>query len=227
MTEITPTALTQYQIDERPIEQKKNELGQNEFLELMLTQLKNQDPFKPMENGEFLGQMAQFSTVSGIEKMQTSLDQLALSYSSNQTLQATQLIGQDVLVNDHTVHLDDKSEVSGRFELTSSSGSVTLTIADSTGQLIHQANLGEHGKGRHDFAWDGKNDKGVRVPAGQYSIEINSAAGDEILALPVMLNRRVDSVEFGARGDVVLNTADGSSLTLDQIREIKQPTVTN
>ena len=98
MTEIIPASLQQYQATERIEEASSDELGQDEFLTLMLTQLKHQDPFQPMENGEFIGQLAQFSTVSGIEQMQVALEDLSGSFVSNQTLEATRLVGKEVLI---------------------------------------------------------------------------------------------------------------------------------
>ena len=86
----------------QPKAEKKNELGQDAFLELMVTQLKNQDPFKPLDSGEFLGQLAQFGTVQGLSGLQTSFDGLASSLVSNQALQAASLVGRTALVeSDH------------------------------------------------------------------------------------------------------------------------------
>ncbi len=222
MNEITPSAITQYQLDQRPQETNSNDLGQEDFLTLMLAQLQQQDPFKPMENGEFLGQMAQFSTVTGIEKMQQSLDQMVGAFGANQTLQATQLIGQNVMVEDNRVQLTSENAIAGRFDTEFSTGSVSLTISDSNGSLVSQINLGEHAAGRHDFSWDGIGDNGEHVSAGLYTISISSSVGDEQVALPVLLSHTVDSVEFGANGEVLLTTEDGNALTLDQVRQITQ-----
>ena len=222
---ITPAALSQFQIDQRPKEEKANELGQDDFLTLMMTQLKNQDPFKPMENGEFLGQMAQFSTVSGIEGMQSSLEKMTGSFGTNQTLQASQLIGQSVLVEDSTAHLKTDGTVAGRFELPTSSGSVKVAVMDISGRLVREIDLGEKSSGRHDFNWDGKNSLGEQLPAGQYTIDITAATGDSRIAVPLLLSRKIDSVEFGNEGAVQLNTVDGEVITLDQVKQIRQSVV--
>ena len=224
---ITPAALSKFQIDQRPKDDKANELGQDDFLTLMMTQLKNQDPFKPMENGEFLGQMAQFSTVSGIEGMQGSLDKMTGSFGTNQTLQASQLIGQSVLVEDANAHLKADGTVAGRFELPSSSGSVKVSVMDISGRLVREIELGEKSSGRHDFNWDGKDSLGEQLPPGQYTIDITAATGDSRIALPVLLSRKIDSVEFGNEGAVQLNTVDGEVITLDQVKQIRQSVITN
>ena len=224
---IVPAALAKYQIDERTQETSSNELGQEDFLTLMMAQLKHQDPFKPMENGEFLGQMAQFSTVTGIEGMQTSLEQMSGSFTANQTLQASQLIGQSVLVEDSIAHLKTDGSVEGRFELSASTGSIKMDIMDSSGRLVREIEMGEKAAGRHDFSWDGKNASGDQLPAGQYTIEITAQSGDTREAVSVLLSREVDSVEFGNDGIVQLNTDNGETILLDQIKQIRQSVVSN
>lgn len=223
---LSPAVLSQFQIEQQQIaNEESRELGQADFLELMMAQLQNQDPFKPMENGEFLGQMAQFSTVSGIEGMQSSLDQMTGAFGANQTLQASQLIGKSVLVEDTNVFLKADSDVTGRFELETSSGAVQIDIMDVSGRLVNVMNMGEQSAGRHDFTWDGKNSLGEQLPAGQYSISITAASGDSQIAVPALLSRKIDSVEFGDEGAVNLNTVDGEVITLDKVKQIRQSIV--
>lgn len=224
---ITSATLAQYQIENRPVDETAKELGQEDFLTLMMTQLKNQDPFQPMENGEFLGQMAQFSTVSGIEGMQDSLDAMTGSFGANQTLQASQLIGKSVLVEDSSAYLRSGESVEGRFDLTSSSGSVTMNITNASGSLVREIELGEKSAGGHDFSWDGNDSLGEPLPPGQYNISIAAASGDSIVAVPVQLSRKVDSVEFGQDGVVQLNTVDNEMITLDQVKQIRQSVIAN
>ena len=98
------SALSGLGLGEAQAKKKPNdELGQSEFLELMIAQLNNQDPMKPMDNGDFISQMAQFSAVTGLTQLQESFDKLAVSLQSNQALQASSLIGQDVLVQKFTM----------------------------------------------------------------------------------------------------------------------------
>jgi flagellar basal-body rod modification protein FlgD len=212
----------QYAIDNQQTKPTYNkELGQDEFLELMTAQLKNQDPMEPMDNGEFLGQMAQFSTVSGIEKMQTSLETLSTTYATGQTLQSVQLVGQEVLIENNSLELADSGSTGGSFELDATSGNVMLNIADASGTVIRQINQGEFAAGRHPFTWDGKDQRGERMPAGTYTAEVSTQQGDEFLAASVLTTRIVDSVEFGAGGKATLNTQQGDVLTLADIRQIR------
>ncbi len=214
----------QYAIEDQTKSSINKELGQEEFLELMTAQLKNQDPMEPMENGEFLGQMAQFSTVSGIEEMSKSLENLSATYATGQTLQSVQLVGQEVLIESNSMELSDTGATGGAFELEATSGSVIVNIADNGGTVVRQIKLGEHVAGRHAFSWDGMDDLGNRVPAGNYSAEVSAQQGDEFKAASMLSSRIIESVEFGAGGQATLNTGRGEILTLADIRQIRAAT---
>jgi flagellar basal-body rod modification protein FlgD len=228
MTTIDPAILDKYQLEPQSTSNYNKELGQEEFLELMMAQLKHQDPMEPMDNGEFLGQMAQFSTVSGIEEMQNSMQQLTETYAAGQTLQSTQLVGQEVLVENSQLELNDSESTQGSFELDVASGDVLLDIANSAGTIVRQIPLGEHPAGRHQFAWDGLDDNGNSLPAGNYSAQVTAQRGDEYVSATVLTTRVVDSVEFGNGAETILNTKQGDTLTLADIRQIRQnPNVAN
>jgi flagellar basal-body rod modification protein FlgD len=199
-----------------------NDLGQTEFLELMMAQLEFQDPMKPMDNGEFLGQMAQFSTVTGIEDMQKSLDQLSASYSASQTLQSTQLVGQEVLIENNSLKLLQEGDASGSFELDVSSGNVQLNVTNSAGNVVRELTMGQFPAGRHAFSWDGMNQSGKRAPEGNYSMNISAERDDGFVSATVLTSRVIDSVEFGNGTQTTLNTRQGDVLTLPDIRQIRQ-----
>lgn len=217
----SPELSEQYQLDSTPAATIDKKLGQEEFLELMMAQLKNQDPMEPMDNGQFLGQMAQFSTVTGIEGMQQSLDSLTSTYAAGQTLQSTQLVGQEVLIEDSSLELAESGATGGSFELEASSGEVMLDIADSNGSIVRQVDLGQFASGRHAFSWDGLNDAGERLPPGTYSAQVSAQQGDAYTAASVFSSRIIESVEFGAGGETTLNTQRGDVLTLADIRQIR------
>lgn len=222
MTTIDAAALgEQYTLDTQSTPTYNKELGQDEFLELMTAQLKNQDPMEPMDNGEFLGQMAQFSTVSGIEKMQIALDNLSATYASSQTLQSTQLVGQEVLIESDTMELTDSGETSGAFDLEVGSGNVIVNIADQSGTVVRQIDMGAIDAGRHTFSWNGMDNRGTPMPAGTYTANVSVQQGDEFTAASVLSSRIIESVEFGAGGQSTLNTKQGDVLTLADIRQIR------
>lgn len=226
MTEIIPASLQQYQATERIEEASSDELGQDEFLTLMLTQLKHQDPFQPMENGEFIGQLAQFSTVSGIEQMQVALEDLSGSFVSNQTLEATRLVGKEVLIESDTVFLDENNEINGRFQLDAASGDVQLTVLDQAGAAVNQISLGEYPAGRHDFTWNGMDKNNNRLPAGAYSVQVTSRIGDTYGAASTLVGRQVESVEFSNAGSAEINTSNGEVMSLSDVRAVRENSLT-
>jgi len=226
MTEIIPASLQQYQASERIEEPASEELGQDEFLTLMLTQLKHQDPFQPMENGEFIGQLAQFSTVSGIEQMQVALEDLSGSFVSNQTLEATRLVGKEVLIESDTVFLEENNDINGRFQLDAASGDVQLTVLDQTGAAVNQIALGEYPAGRHDFTWNGMDKNNNRLPAGTYSVQVTSRIGDTYGAASTLVGRQVESVEFSNAGSAEINTSNGEVMGLSDVRAVRETSLT-
>ena len=107
-------------------EDSRTELGQDDFLKLMTEQLANQDPFEPMENGEFMGQIAQFGAVDGINNLLTSFNDLAVNLQSSQALQASNIIGRQVLVNHDQGYLPETGTLDGAVELDSSASNTSV-----------------------------------------------------------------------------------------------------
>lgn len=176
-------------------------LGQEDFLKLMITQLENQDPFKPLESGEFLGQLAQFGTVSGLTELQTAFDGLASSLVSNQALQAASLVGRSVLVENGDAWVAAAGEgASGAVELDTSSTLVQVQIRDAAGQLVRTLDLGALPAGRARFTWDGNDGVGNAAPEGRYTVSAQYVNGNEVEAATTLVDAEVHSVSFGASG---------------------------
>lgn len=200
----------------------RNSLGQEEFLKLMITQLENQDPFKPMENGEFISQMAQFSSVAGLKELQTSFSQLATSLQSNQALQASTMVGRSVLVPSEMATLGANQPLTGIVELPVSSNNVNVTITDSTGQIIRQINLGPHTAGDISFSWDGLSNTGTAMPAGTYKIAAEAKGVDGNFSVRTLVHAAVESVSLGSNQQgIKLNLRDLGSVAFSEVREIK------
>ena len=117
-------------------------IGQEEFLKLMTTQLQNQDPFKPMESGDFLTQIAQFSTVEGIGDLNKGFDELSQSLVSNQALQATNLVGRQVLAPTGVAALEQGGTIRNSVKLPAASDDVVINIYDQTEQVMRKLELG-------------------------------------------------------------------------------------
>lgn len=202
---------------------RTTELGQEDFLKLMTTQLKNQDPFKPMENGEFMGQLAQFGTVSGIEEVRDEIQSLAGSLVSNQALQASAMIGRDVLVPTNQASLVSGGNVSGAVDLPNSVATMNIGIYNQAGQLVRNISLGSQSPGMVAFNWDGLATDGSAVPPGFYEVraEAVSTSGGVNEAYEVMLTDRVNSVSLPSGGrPLTLELAGLGTVDFSLIRQI-------
>ena len=131
----------------------KSSLGQEDFLKLMTTQLQNQDPFAPMENGEFIAQMAQFSTVTGITEMGQALKGISDKISEFRIATASHLLGNQVLVPGNIVRPNKDGEIHGIIDLPSASSETSVSFFDGSGELVLTADLGAHGRGLVGFEW--------------------------------------------------------------------------
>ena len=131
----------------------KDTLGQSDFLKLMTTQLQNQDPFAPMENAEFIAQMAQFSTVTGITEMGTELKGIAEQLGEFRIATAANLLGNAVMIPGNYARPDENGEIHGMLDLPSASGQTNLTFSNEAGDVLHQMQLGPQPSGLVGFAW--------------------------------------------------------------------------
>lgn len=199
--------------------QPSNSLGQDQFLQLMVAQLKNQDPMQPMQNGEFLSQMAQFGTVKGVQELQTSFSQLANSLQSNQALMASSMVGRSVLVPGQIGSLVPGSGLTGAVTVPSSSN-VTVGIYDSTGQMVRHLDYGTQPAGQMNFVWDGVTDSGTVAPAGNYQIRAVATAGTQTTAADTLVRARVDSVSLGGSNGMQLNLAGMGTVSLSDVKQI-------
>ncbi|MET0659605.1 MAG: flagellar hook assembly protein FlgD [Steroidobacteraceae bacterium] len=199
---------------------KKDQLGQDEFLKLMLAQLKNQDPMKAMDPSQFLGQLAQFSTVTGIQNMQSSITTLADSMRASQVLDGATMVGRNVLVDQSDVTLGATDSINGTIEIPSSTSVAQLNVLDSAGQLVRRIPL-TTSTGLNNFTWDGTDDLGERVPAGDYSLEVVATVGGEAQSLTPLVATQVSSVTIDPNGSgLVLNTPALGSIPLAQVRRV-------
>ena len=177
----------------------KSDLGAEDFLKLMTTQLKNQDPFKPLDSGDFLGQLAQFGTVSGLKQLQSQFDTLSGSIVSSQALQASSLLGREVLINATSGYLEAGRPLEGAVDVPSGAQSVKVLIADTSGQIVRTLDLGAQAPGLASFSWDGLADSGVAATPGRYTLRaqtyLNGRAMD---AAQTLISAPVESVTLGA-----------------------------
>ena len=198
---------------------KSDQLGQNEFLKLMLAQLKNQDPFKAMDPSQFLGQLAQFSTVTGIQKMQDAFGTLSDSMRSSQVLDGSTMIGREVLVASEGATLQAEGSVHGAFDVPAGATGLTLNIRDANGTLVRHTAL-PAGTGLQEFSWDGTADNGARAAAGNYTFEAIASGGGRSESREMLLASRVNSVTIDAATGLTLNTNTLGSRALSDVRRV-------
>ena len=175
-------------------------LDQNDFLKLMLQQLKSQDPFKPTDNTEFISQMAQLTSVSGISEMNENLSGLTKSLYSAQLLDASSLIGKDVLLETDVAALPSSGSVNGQVTLPTSTTALDIDILAPTGEVIAKVPLGPQRSGAVNFEWNGVGLNGDRMPPGTYQIRANYLNGNKLEAASTEIRSEVLSVSVPAAG---------------------------
>ena len=198
-------------------------LGKDAFLQLLVTQLKNQNPLSPQDNGAFVAQLAQFSSLEGINTLNDSVNNISSNFSSSQALQASSLVGRSIITQTDKALVDTSKSMTGSVAVTAATGNVSVKITDKDGNVVRTLDLGAQSAGNSDFIWDGKNGKGEVAAAGTYTFTATTKndAGESI-ALATALPATVTSVTLSKTGgEMLLNLAGGmGSVKLSQIQTI-------
>ena len=205
------------------------EADTNKFMTLLVTQLKNQDPMNPLDNAQITSQLAQLSTVTGVNKLNTTLDSLKASYQASEAMQATNLIGHGVLVEGDFIKLSGGKAIMG-VDLASAADKVQVIITDpSTGKDVQTIELGAHAAGTVPIAWDGVVDptkvnadgSGVALKDGSYSFRVVASQGADTLKDAKTLSfDSVASVTTNATTGVKLNLPTKGVVTMADIKQI-------
>ncbi len=197
---------------------KKEDAEQIRFLTLLTTQLQNQDPMNPLQNAELTSQLAQMSTVDGIERLNKMFEQLLSSQNSSDSLQAAALVGHGVLVPGKNMVLTDAGGVGG-FDLANGADNVTVSIKDASGVEVAQLKFDSLAAGSHNFVWDGTTLDGSTAAAGAYTMSISATKGGE--------EAKVDPLSFGLVTSVIrgasstdLQVGALGVFTIDDIKQI-------
>lgn len=210
---------------------KTNELGQTAFLELMITQLNNQDPLSPQENTEFIAQLAQFSSVEGIQRLNENFESFAGNFTSNRALQASSLVGRSVTVPGDTTYLLENQLVSGVASLPASTMDLNVNIYDAAGSLLQQFPVGFQLAGDVNFRWDGLNfevngeivsspaNNGSALPPGQYTFELTASQDGNTEQLETAVSANVNSVTVEPNGNIILNLAGSDPVNLNDVKQ--------
>jgi flagellar basal-body rod modification protein FlgD len=199
---------------------KKNDqtLGIEEFLTLMTAQLKNQDPMKPLEGTEFISQLATFGTVSGVQEMKESMELLASSLRSTQTLNGSSMLGREILVEADSLTHTQGGTVSGELEVPAGTTSLQVRITDSTGAVVREMTL-DTAQGTRTFSWDGLKTNGQPAESDTYDIEAVATVAGQTGSLPLLLSGRVSSVSIVGT-NLMLNTPALGAVDMSDVRRV-------
>jgi len=195
-------------------------MGQEQFLTLLLAQLKHQDPLNPMEGTEFSAQLAQFSSLEQLVNMNDKLESLEAVQQGSNRLQALNLIGTEVEASGNILSLKDGEMAKGIFNVEEWANCV-VNIFDQDGKLVRQLDLGGVNPGEQQFLWDGKDLGGGQMIEGAYPFEVVAVnAEGQTISVETRIQGKVDSINL-ENDDPILYIGE-TALTLDQIKDIKQ-----
>ncbi|MDC8444475.1 MAG: flagellar hook assembly protein FlgD [Nitrosomonas sp.] len=190
---------------------------QDRFLKLLVTQMKNQNPLNPLDNAEITSQLAQISTVTGIDKLNKTLEKLLSGAEDSRVVEATKLIGHKALVPGNTMSLENNAALGG-FELLQPVDKLSVSILDNSGIAVRTLELGAQSSGINTFIWDGMTNSGTSAVNGNYTFTINAKQGDKEITVNPLALGLVNSVSPGEH-DAVL---DMGKLGLFGMADIKQ-----
>jgi flagellar basal-body rod modification protein FlgD len=201
----------------------KNILGKDDFLKLLIQQLKYQDPLNPMDGSQYAAQLAQFSSVEQLQNINTSLQtsidaNYTLSQSVNNTMAAS-LIGKDVKLSANTFAYDGSTKVNAGYTLPGAVSAVSIDIYNDKNEKVRTIEGTGLTAGDHQEAWDGKNDNGNPVSAGNYTFKVNAkdTAGAPVTATQFLWGT-IDAVRFTSAGTVVV--INNTEVALSNILEV-------
>ena len=191
---------------------------QDRFLKLLTTQLKTQDPSNPMDNAQMTSQMAQISTVSGLENVNASVKTLTDNQNASQSLLATLMIGRSALVNSGSVNLASGA-AKAVVDFPQSVTEATVTISNSSGTVLNEMKLGAQKTGQLTLNWDGKNAQGAVMADGDYAISIKASNGATAVDARVLSPTRISSVAID-KGVASLVLDNGKKMSMSDIAQI-------
>ncbi|RRQ24163.1 flagellar hook assembly protein FlgD [Guyparkeria sp. SCN-R1] len=196
-------------------------LGQDDFLKLLTTQMENQDPFEPMDNTQFVAQMAQFSSLQGIQDLNATVSGFEDSVQSNQVIQASGLVGKAAMVKGDTAQMYHMQQADGSVAPSGILGSVdvpdgaskmNVEITNAYGQVVKTIDVPVDGSDRPSFSWDGRLKDGRMGPEGNYKVNATATVDGKGQAPQTYVGAVIESVGV---------TKNGPELNLDGLSSVK------
>ncbi|MCP3732828.1 flagellar hook assembly protein FlgD [Sphingomonas sp. MG17] len=196
-------------------------MDQSDFLTLMTAQMKNQDPFDPVDNTQMVAQMAQFSSLAGISEMNTTLQAIAAKLGATSTADMVSWVGRTVLTEGAVAYPRTDGSLGGVIELGADASEVNVVIEGPNGEILKSVSLGAAKAGPMDFEWDGTTDTGEAAGSGPFTIRVaaQNADGDQITAKPLVW-APVTSVAMGSDGNPLLTLPGIGQVSTTAIRKI-------
>ena len=204
-----------------------SDMGSDDFMALMIAQMKHQDPTKPMDQMAFMSQLAEFSSLAGIQELNGAFGQLSSNLTGSQAVQASSLVGRSVAMDSQVATLapvgrdengDSVSLLSATVDMGSGSDGGVFEVKDASGQLVFSGQL-PAGSGNIPVVWDGEASDGSRLPPGEYNISARVERGGDLREARVYGHDTVISVAIGNGNQVTLNLASGRSVDVSDVKE--------
>ena len=205
---------------------------QDNFLTLLIAQMKNQDPTNPMDNSQLTSQLAQINTLAGIERLNTTLGMVSGQIDDSLSVNASNMIGKGVMVPGNKI-LVATSDVDGSeteketiatpfgFELMRDADSVVVTIKDENGNVVREVDLGSISAGVSSFTWDGELNDGTKAPDGSYTFSINASYdGQKVSSTSLSYSVVYGVINSKVNNKVLLDLGILGSISIDEVRQI-------
>ncbi|ELA01231.1 flagellar hook assembly protein FlgD [Cupriavidus metallidurans] len=192
---------------------------QNQFLTMLVTQMNNQDPLNPLDNSQLTSQLAQISTVSGLQTMNTTLTQLLQQTAASRAMDSASLIGKTVMVPGSAVSVSGGVPGQIGVDIPSTADSVTVQVLDASGNVVRTIDMKGQTAGVKDVAWDGKNDQGNAVADGDYSFKVAATANGKDVLPVALVYGKVQAISGDSSG-VLVDLGNGQTASVDDVRRI-------
>nr|WP_298267068.1 FlgD immunoglobulin-like domain containing protein [Geobacter sp.] len=195
-------------------------LSKDDFLQLFITQLQNQDPLNPQDSSEFIGQMAQLTQVEQAYNTNSNLQSILTAMNGASNLTAVSFIGKDIKADGDQVNLTEGTPSTLGYRLSANASQVLVGIADATGKTVRTITLGATAAGDGTVSWDGKDGAGNALPSGSYTFTVTGVNGDgtQFSGSPLLLGK-VDGVTLeGSEPSVMVS---GISVPISKILSVK------
>lgn len=196
------------------VSKNSNSEASDRFLKLLVTQMKNQDPLNPMENAEVTSQMAQISTVSGIEKLNDTIQSMSSNFTQMQLLQGASLVGHQVVTEGNRLNVTD-GKGAGGFELAAAATSVTVDVRNAAGKIVDTIDLGTASAGRHAFNWTPPSSGA----SNSYTFTVNATNGKAALTATPLSTDFVDAVST-KDGTLNLQLRNGTEIAYSKVKAL-------